>query len=326
MLRRKLPLFAPLLALLLVGLLAACGTSPSAAPTTAAPAGDAATTAPGSDATSAAPATDAATTAPGSDTATSGDLLADVKSRGTLRVSTDSNYAPQSFRTPDGSWEGFDIEVAREIAKRLGVEVEFLDISFDVITAGSWNGRWDVNIGSMTVTAPRKEVLLFSTPYYYTPAAFAVHQDSTAASVTDLGGKKVGIGAATTYLDYLSGSLSLEGEEIITQAPEGATQQVYDTDALALQDLALGNGTRLDAVLTALPTIDNAIKNNQPLKVLGEPVYYEALAVALDKTSALNSQTLADEISRIVEEMRADGTLTRLSNEFYGVDIATKAE
>jgi polar amino acid transport system substrate-binding protein len=322
------PMPAPLALLLLLAamLLAACGAAPPAA-------SDAATAVVGTGEavapTVAAVATDVAPTVatlaetaqaalPGGD-----DLLATVRERGTLLVATDSNYAPQSFRNPDESWEGFDIEVAREVARRIGVEAEFLDISWDVVTAGGWNGRWDINVGSMTITPGRKEVLLFTTPYYYTPAAFAVHADSTVADVAGLEGLRVGVGAATTYLDYLNGSLMLEGEEILVPAP-AATAQVYDTDVLALQDLALGDGTRLDAVLTALPTIENAIANGEPIKVLAEPVYYEALAVALDKTSPQDGQSLADEISRAIEEMRADGTLTRLSEQYYGVDIATK--
>ncbi len=315
-----------LLAMLLLSasLLSACGSAAPTAPGVAtAVVGTAQAVAP----TVAAAATELApTVAAVADTAVSAvgnDLLVDVKTRGKLLVATDPNYAPQSFRTPDEAWEGFDIEVAREVAKRLGVEAEFLDISWDVITAGSWNGRWDINVGSMTVTPGRKEVLYFTTPYYYTPAAFAVHADSTVADIAGLAGKKVGVGTATTYFDYLNNSLTLEDEKILIPAP-AATTQVYDTDVLALQDLALGDGTRLDAVLTALPTIENAIKNGEPIKVLGGPVYYEALAVALDKTGPKSSESLAAAISLAIEAMRADGTLTRLSMQFYGVDIATK--
>ena len=270
-------------------------------------------------------ATGETTTAAAGDAASTGnDLLADVKKRGTLRIATDANYKPQSFKNPDGSWEGFDIDVGREIAKRLGVEAEFLDINFDVVTAGSWNGRWDANIGSMTVTADRKQALLFTSPYYYAPAAFAVHTDSQAASIDDLQGKKVGVGSATTYLDYLKGSLNLEGEEILKPAPQQADVKVYDTDQLALQDLALGNGTRLDAVLTALPTIQDAIKGGQPFKVLGDPVYYEDLAVALDQKSPMPSESLRQEIDRAVQQMHQDGTLTTLSNKYYGIDLTKK--
>lgn len=252
------------------------------------------------------------------------DRLAEVKQRGKLLISTDANYKPQSFKNPDGSWEGFDIEVGKEIAKRLGVQAEFLDISWDVITAGSWNGRWDINIGSMTVTPDRKKVILFTSPYYYTPAAFAVHKDSKAQSIADLAGKKVGVGTATTYADYLKNALTLENEKIVQPAPANVNVAVYDTDALALSDLALGDGKRLDGALTALPTIQSAITDGQPLRILGDPVYYEDLAVALDKTSPQDSTSLQQAISAIVDQMHADGTLTALSKKFYGVDLTTK--
>ncbi|MCG8353325.1 MAG: transporter substrate-binding domain-containing protein [Chloroflexales bacterium] len=303
--------------LLLATLLVACGQSGGAAPSPN-------ETADGSPASTTdappTPATDAPTTEPAGDAS---DLLVEVTNRGTLLIATDANYKPQSFKNPDGSWEGFDIDVAREIANRLGVEAEFLDISFDVVTAGSWNDRWDINVGSMTVTEERKEALLFTTPYYYTPASFVVHQDSSAASIDDLAGKKVGVGAATTYLDYLNGTLVLAGEEIRTAAPQTEVQ-VYDADLLAIADLALGDGARLDAVLIALPTAENAISEEQPLKILGAPVYYEALGVVLDKSSTLNSQSLTAEISRIIEEMRSDGILAELSMKYYGVDITSK--
>ncbi len=252
------------------------------------------------------------------------DLLAEVKKRGKLLIATDANYKPQSFKNPDGSFEGFDVDVAREIAKRLGVEAEFVDVNFDIVTAGSWNGRWDINVGSMTITPERKQALYFSSPYYYTPASFVVHKDSQLASIDELAGKNVGVGAATTYLDYLQGKLTLEGETIVKPAPEGIEAKIYDTDALALTDLALGDGTRLDAALTALPTAEDAIKGGQPFKILGDPVYYEALGVAIDQKSPLDSKGLADEITKIVDEMHADGTLTKLAAKYYSSDLTKK--
>ncbi len=276
----------------------------------------------GSSAATSAPAP-AATAAP-APAAASGNLLDEVKKRGKLLVATDANYKPQSFKNPDGSWEGFDIDVAREIAKRLGVEAEFLDINFDIITAGGWNDRWDMNVGSMTITPDRKKALYFATAYYYTPASFVVHTASTAASIDDLKGKRVGVGSGTTYLDYLQGKLTLEGEEILRPAPEGTQPQIYDTDQLALTDLALGDGVRVDAVLTALPTAQDAIKGGQPYKILGDPVYYEDLAAAFDQKSSLDSKPLADAVSQAIDAMRADGTLTKLSNQYYGIDLTTK--
>jgi polar amino acid transport system substrate-binding protein len=252
------------------------------------------------------------------------DLLAEVKKRGKLLIATDANYKPQSFKNPDGSFEGFDIDVAKEVAKRLGVEAEFIDVNFDIITAGGWNDRWDMNAGSMTITPDRKKALYFSSPYYYTPASFVVHKDSKSASIDDLKGKAIGVGAATTYQDYLEGKLTLEGETILTPAPDGATVKTYPSDVDALNDLALGDGTRVDAALTALPTAEEAIKGGQPLKILGDPVYYEDLGLAFDQKSTLDSKGLADAVTKIIDDMHKDGTLTTLAKKYYSSDLTTK--
>ena len=113
------------------------------------------------------------------------DLLAQICDKGVLTVSTDPAYPPQSKYVPkEDKYEGFDIDVATEIAHRLGVDIGWETPSWDVITAGSWNGRWDASVGSMTPTNDRQKVLNFSQPYYYTPAVVVVNKDNT--SVTDL--------------------------------------------------------------------------------------------------------------------------------------------
>jgi polar amino acid transport system substrate-binding protein len=325
---KRLMVVGALLALLL---LAACGQGGTGAAATALPEAQApqptamaeatAATAPTAMADAAAPTAMAdAATAP----AAGGDLLADIKKRGKLLVATDANYKPASFKNPDGSFEGFDIDVAKEVAKRLGVEAEFIDVNFDIITAGAWNSRWDMNAGSMTITPDRKKALYFSSPYYYTPASFVVHKDSKATSIDDLKGKAIGVGAATTYQDYLEGKLTLEGETILTPAPEGVTVKTYPSDVDALNDLALGDGTRIDGAATALNIADEAIKGGQPLKILGDPVYYEDLGLAFDQKSALDSKGLADAVTKIIDDMHKDGTLTTLSNKYFGVDLTTK--
>jgi polar amino acid transport system substrate-binding protein len=322
-------------ALLALLLLAACGQSGTGAAATALPqatqapqptAMAEATTAPAptamAEATAATEPTAMAeaTAAP----AAGGDLLADVKKRGKLLVATDANYKPASFKNSDGSFEGFDIDVAKEVAKRLGVEAEFIDVNFDIITAGGWNNRWDMNAGSMTITPDRKKALYFSSPYYYTPASFVVHKDSKAAALDDLKGKQVGVGAATTYQDYLEGKLTLEGETILTPAPAGTVVKTYPSDVDALNDLALGDGVRVDGVLTALNIAQEAIKGGQPLKILGDPVYYEDLGLAFDQKSALDSKGLADAVTKIIDDMHKDGTLTTLSTKHFGIDLTTK--
>jgi len=73
-----------------------------------------------------------------------------------------------------------------------------------------------------------------------------------------------------------------------------------------------------------LPTAEDTIKNGKPLKILGDPVYYEDLALAFDQKSSKDSKSLADAVSKIIDEMHKDGTLTKLSMKYYGVDLTTK--
>jgi polar amino acid transport system substrate-binding protein len=255
-----------------------------------------------------------------------GDLLQEVKDRGVLRASTDPAYPPQSFQTQSGEFKGFDIDVTKEIARRLGVKVEWQTPDWTVITAGNWNGRWDLSVGSMTVTPERKEVLYFTPPYYYTPAAAAVHKENTDITnlETDLDGKRIGVCAACTYEQYLNRTLNIPGEEIefVVDNPQIET---YDTDTDAIQDLELGDGLRLDAAMSALPTLQGAVEAGKPIKIVGDPLYYEPLAVAIDKEAPQDPKPLLNEVSRIIEEMHQDGTLSELSKKWYdGTDLTKK--
>ena len=253
-----------------------------------------------------------------------GDLLQEVKDRGVLRVSTDPAYPPQSFQNNQGEFEGFDIDVTEEIAKRMGVEVEWMTPSWEVITAGNWNGRWDLSVGSMTITPERAEVLHFTPPYYYAPAATAVHETNTDITnlETDLDGKRIGVCGGCTYEAYLERSLNIPGDyEFVVDDPQ---IQTYDTDSSAIQDLALGDGARLDAAMSSLYTLKQAQESGTPIKVVGDPLYFEPLAAAIDKESPADPKPLVDEVSKIIKEMHEDGTLTELSKKWYGVDLTKK--
>jgi polar amino acid transport system substrate-binding protein len=262
----------------------------------------------------------------GVSSAKGGDLLAQVKERGKLTASTDPAYPPQSFQTPGGELKGFDIDVTQEIAKRLGVEVQYVTPSFDAITAGSWSGRWDISVGSITITPERQKALLFTPPYYYTPASVAVHEDNTDITnlATDLDGKKIGVCQACSYEFYLKKNLTLPGEKV-KYVVDDAQVRVYDTDTTAIQDLGVGDGVRLDAVMSALPTLQQAIKNDTPIKIVGQPLFYEPLAVAIDKSAPADPKRFYEKVSQIVTAMHQDGTLTELSKKWYeGTDLTKK--
>jgi polar amino acid transport system substrate-binding protein len=252
-----------------------------------------------------------------------GDLLAQICEAGEIRVSTDPAYPPQSELNPEsGEYEGFDIDVAQEIADRLGVEIAWETPDWEVLTAGGWNDRWDMSVGSMTPTNERQEVLDFTQPYAYVPAVVVVHEDSAAEDVaTDLDGKKIGFCASCTYEFFVDKSLNISGFEF-DFVIDDATGTGYDTDTTALQDLALGDGTRLDAVMTSEPTAQAFIDDGNPVRIVGDPVFGEPLAIAFDKSAELDDASLLAEVDAIVAAMHEDGTLTELSEQWYeGIDV-----
>lgn len=248
-----------------------------------------------------------------------GEVLDRVMSSKTLTMSSDPEYPPQSFLNDNNEMDGFDIDVGKEIAKRMGAELKIVTPAWEVITAGGWSGRWDVSVGSMTPTKKRAEVLDFPAVYYYTPASFAVHSDSSMSSLSDLNGKTIGTCGGCTYDAYLNKNLTIDAEGVPSfeyQVTPGEIR-TYETDTNAFDDLRIGDGVRLDAVFSALPTIQEAIKNGYPMKVIGEPAFYEPLAVATDK----GDPEFDAKIAEIVKAMHEDGTLTKLSMKWYGVDL-----
>jgi polar amino acid transport system substrate-binding protein len=265
--------------------------------------------------------TPALTEVPGTPPTPRADLLDQVMAAGKLVVSADPDYPPQSFTDEADELVGFDIDVAKEVARRLGVEIEFVTPDWDMITAGYWGGHWDVSIGSVTPTEARAKVLWFTDPYYFTPASFAVHTDNTTIqTIDDLAGKTVGLGVATTYEDYLSGTLAIMGGEVAYPPPQDVKIRPYLTDAYAFEDMKLGDGARMDAVMSAQLTIQEAIDDGYPLKFVGTPAFYEPLVFALDKAGGSPDKMLP-ELNAIIAAMHEDGTLTELSLEWYGIDI-----
>jgi polar amino acid transport system substrate-binding protein len=267
------------------------------------------------------------------------DLLGEIKARGTIRISTDPNYAPQSVLVAGASraantkcganeltsaeLEGFDIDTAVEIAERLGVEPCFVTPGWDTITAGNWAGQWDISVGSMTITKPRQEALWFSPGYYFTPAQLAVTEGSGIDSVEDIAGQPVCVGTATTYESYLKGDdVGIPQSDIRVPPPEGVEVVVLDTDAQCAQSIQAGR-TEFQAFLTSATVVDAAIAEGIAVVKVGSPVFVENLAVAIDKKSPKDPKTLLDEISRIVGEMHTDGTLKASSQKWFGADLTT---
>jgi polar amino acid transport system substrate-binding protein len=252
-----------------------------------------------------------------------GGLLEKVLKSGKLVIATEKDYAPQSFLSPDNKWTGFDIDVATEIAKRLGVTPDFHHFDWDIITAGKWAGRFDVSVGSMTITVPRQKVLDFTTPYYYTPAQMTATTKSGITSLDGLAGKTVCVGVATTYQDWLKGTLESVSLGPVATPPAGVKVKTEKSDNNCAEFMKSGRDVG-EGFLTASTVVDSSIKNGTPIVRVGSPVFIEQLAASTDKSGPPAADFIAA-VSKIIDDMHADGTLTTLSKKWYdGQDLTLR--
>lgn len=250
-----------------------------------------------------------------------GETLDRVMSAKELVVATNAGWPPQSYLDDNNEMVGFDIDVAREIATRLGVEVRFETPDWATLTGGRWQGRYDLGVGSVTPTKARAEVIDFAGIYYYSPYVYVLHQDSTAATVADLNGKKIGVETATTSEDFINRRLEIDAPGLppIEYKLEPGEILTYADSMLPFDDLRLGDGVRVDAVIAPEQTAMNAIKNGYPLKVMaGEYAFREPLVVIGEKTDP----EWTAKVGEVLAAMKADGTLASLTTKWYGKDYS----
>ena len=255
--------------------------------------------------------------------AQAGETLDRVMERGAMVVATNSGWPPQSFLGEDNQLTGFDIDVAKDIAERLGVEVSFETPDWAVMTGGHWNGRFDLAVGSVTPTKPRAEVIDFPATYYFSPYVFVVHQDSAAQTRDDLDGEVIGVETGTTSEDYIMRRLEIDAPDVppIEYTLEPGEVRTYADSMLPFDDLRLGDGVRLDAVIAPEQTAMSAIENGYPLRIIeGDYAFREPLVVVTDK----GDPEWNARIGEIVAEMKEDGTLARLTTEWYGKDFSAE--
>jgi len=265
------------------------------------------------------------------------DLLGAIKERGYILISTDPNYAPQSFLNTEGKrpsdtkcpsdalttaeMQGFDVDVAISVGDALDVETCFATPGWDTLTAGNWADKWDMSVGSMTINTVRQQVLDFSVPYYYTPAVVAVLADSGITSLDQLAGQAICAGVSTTYETWLSGGdLGLPASSIYAKPPADITVVPLESDQECAQALAAGR-TDFTAYATSVTVVNANIAAGIPVALVGGAVYSEDLAAAFDKSSTLPTDTLRAEVDKLFSAMHSDGRLSDLSNKWFSEDL-----
>nr|WP_198388435.1 transporter substrate-binding domain-containing protein [Rhizobium etli] len=252
-----------------------------------------------------------------SSSAYAGQVLNRVLASKTLTVAVGTDWGPMSHLNENKEVDGGDIDLVKGIAKHLGVEVKFVTPGWDLIAGGNWQGRWDLGMGQMVPTKARAEKLDFVV-YCYGPVVAVVHKDSKAAKLSDLDGKVVGAGAGTTAESYAKHTLTPNwiNAKPVNYEFKPSEVKSYESTNVAFDDLRLGDGARLDAVVTDSTIVNDAVKAGYPFKVLGT-LFSAPGAIAMEK----GDKEFHDKVAAAVEAMREDGTLTKLSMKWFGTDL-----
>lgn len=260
--------------------------------------------------------------------AQSGEVLDRVMETGVLRIPNEPGWEPYSFVDESGTYTGFDVDVANEIARRIGVRLAVVDnadgsvITWEDQTSGQWNGLYDAVIGEMTPTAERDKYLDFPAVYAYGLGALAVHRDNASINTpADASGKRIGVLKAANYEYYIRRQpFGIDGMEPPAYPIDDPIVVTYDTESGPFEALAKGDGVELDGFINYTPVIMDLIKNGQPFKLVGKPLYRVPQAVAI----LPGDLEFADLLAIIVEEMRQDGTLRKLSLKWFEFDMTEK--
>ncbi|WII40032.1 transporter substrate-binding domain-containing protein [Paenibacillus thiaminolyticus] len=239
--------------------------------------------------------------------ASAANALEQIKKAGKIRVGLMGTYAPYNFLNEKHEVDGFDADVAKEVAKRLGVEAEFITGEFSGLIEGLQKNKYDALVSQVTITEDRKKMMDFSTPYVKNAVNVIVKSDNgTIQKIEDFKDKKIGVGLGTNDEKYLRDvAMPKVGKfEIAT----------YNDVITSLKDLDVG---RIDATINNVFALKPLIEKNQfKVKAVGEPIKEDFAGIAIRQ----NNPELLDAINKALAEMKSDGTFTEIFHKWFDVD------
>jgi ABC-type amino acid transport substrate-binding protein len=252
-----------------------------------------------------------------------------------VRVWPEASFSPPAFRgfsnaEIGGALNGFEVDVARQVAEGLGLELELVEAYPPVIASGDWRGQWDIAIASLTpFDQPQdrpKHKLVFSKPYGYMPVGFLIPATSKLQTLDDLSDQRVGVLEHSVYQELLaSGGSPLTVEQKPLRVSLPAETQPVPVANLPKAIRQLGEAdSDLDAIFGPTPVLQEAIKSDLPVKLLpqAENVSRVPLAIAAIPQDDLKVDRLIFEINKVIDRLRRHGTLAEIYLRWYGQDFS----
>lgn len=228
--------------------------------------------------------------------------LDQIQERGELTFAMTGQYPPFNYVADNGEIIGFDVDIANEIASRLGVEAKPITTDWDGILTGLMGGNFDVIIGSMAVTEERAQQVNFTRPYYFDGAQLFVDEASDVNGIEDFETADIGVVVGTTFESML-----LEMDNINVRS--------YQSDVDNIRDLEMG---RLDGLVTArFVGLYTSAQEDLAIRPAGEPLYVEEIAIPVRKSD----KDLLEAINNALEGMIEDGTYGEISNRWFDYDM-----
>ena len=238
-------------------------------------------------------------------TAENQDLLDTIQTRGKIIIATEGTWAPWTFHDETGKLTGYDIELGRAIAKKMGVQVEFIEGKWDGLLAGVSSGRYDIMINGVDITPDREKAYHFTDPYAYNRTVVIVTEgNTTIQSMADLKGKQTANTISSTY---------------------ATIAEKYGAKVLGVDDLnqtfELLLGGRIDATLNAEVTYYDykKVHTDAPIKIAAIADETTSVGIPLRKE---NTEKLRTELNKILSDMHTSGELSALAVQFFGTDIS----
>lgn len=225
--------------------------------------------------------------------------------KNTLRLATSAGFPPYEYMGDDGKITGIDIDIANQIADKLGLTLKVTNMEFGAIIPAVVSNKFDIGIAGFTITDERKESVAFSDTYTKSTQVIVVKEDSPIKSVNDLYGYKanykVGAQLSTTSAIYF-------GDDITAQKTAATLQEFKESsDAIA----ALQSG-KIDCVIVDIEPAKKFVEVNKGLKILETEYIVESYAMVLNK----NNTELLNKINQALKELRENGTIDRIVTQY----------